>query len=159
MLRTRPLFGLTQLLALGFLLASCGSGAAITNFPTAPLLDPNTATEAELSAVPGLSEALVSAIVSGRPYATPSDLHAVVSVSTSEAEQHTIYGLLFVQVGLNSGAEEDYKLVPSTMSPRKLAHEFEEYRPYKSMDQFKREMAKYVSDAKVAYLSRYVTLQ
>ena len=44
------------------------------------------------------------------------------------------------------------------MSPGKLAHEFEEYRPYESMDQFSREMSKYVSDGEVAYLTRFVTL-
>ena len=58
----------------------------------------------------------------------------------------------------NSGAEDDFKLIPSTMSPGKLAHEFEEYRPYDSISQFRREMAKYVSEDEVTYLTRYVTL-
>ncbi len=127
-------------------------------FSTTPLIDPNTAAKAELSAVPGLSETAVAAILAGRPFATPTALHAVIGEGLSEDAQRSIYGAMFVPVGLNTGAEEDFKLIPSTMSPRKLAHEFEEYRPYESIDQFRREMAKYVSDAEVDYLTRYVTL-
>jgi hypothetical protein len=129
-----------------------------SSFASAPLIDPNTAAEAELSTVAGLSIAGVAAIIAGRPFATPSALHAVVAEGLSEQDQHSIYSAMFIRVGLNSGAEADFKLIPSTMSPRKLAHEFEEYRPYESIDQFRREMAKYVSDEEVVHLTRYVTL-
>jgi hypothetical protein len=128
------------------------------NFPTAPLVNPNTATQEELSAVTGLTEASVATIIAQRPFATPTELHAAIGSGLSADAQQSIYGALFIKVGLNTGAEDDYKLIPSTMSPRKLAHEFEEYRPYESLDQFRREMAKYVSDEEVAYLTRYVTL-
>lgn len=148
------------LLALVMLSFGCDRKIETTlpNFPSTPLIDPNTATEAELKSVPGLSSANVSAIIANRPYVTPSALHAVISDGLSEGDQHSIYQAMFIQVGLNGGAEADFKLIPSSMSARKLAHEFEEYRPYESMDQFRREMAKYVSDEEVAYLTRYVTL-
>ena len=35
--------------------------------------------------------------------------------------------------------------------------EFKEYRPYKAMQQFRREIGKYVDDKEVARLERYVT--
>ena len=127
-------------------------------FPVAALIDPNSASEEVLAAVPGMSEAAVAAVVAGRPFATPGELDAAIGDSLDDAGRKMVYGLVFVKVGLNSGAEADYKLIPSTMSPRKLAHEFEEYRPYESMEQFSREMSKYVSDEEVAYLERYVTL-
>lgn len=151
---------LMAFLTLSSLLVGCGSEAQSPSptFTTAPLVDPNTASEAELGAVPGLADAAVAAIMAGRPFATPSALHTIIGDGLSEDDGQSIYGVLFIKVGLNSGAEDDYKLIPSTMSPRKLAHEFEEYRPYESMDQFRREMAKYVSEEEVAYLSRYVTL-
>lgn len=151
---------LIAFLTLSSLLAGCGSEAEPPSltFPTVPLIDPNTASEAELSAVPGLSDAAVAAIVAGRPFSSPSALHAVIGDGLSEDDQWAIYNALFIKVGLNTGAEDDYKLIPSTLSPGKLAHEFEEYRPYESMDQFQREMAKYVSEEEVAYLTRYVTL-
>jgi hypothetical protein len=65
---------------------------------------------------------------------------------------------MFVKVDLNSGSNADYRLIPTTMSPGRLAHEFEEYRPYTSIEQFNREMSKYVSAEEVAFLSRYVTI-
>ena len=41
---------------------------------------------------------------------------------------------------------------------KKMAHEFEEYRPYKDMEQFRREIGKYVDEDEVARLESYVTL-
>ncbi len=161
--RTIYVLGLTALAAL---FSGCGQSAtentaaeaAAVDLPTIPLIDPNTATDAMLNQIPGLTPAAVEAVVGNRPFATPSELHAALSAHLSEEVQSEIYRAMFVKVGLNSGAEEDFKLIPSSMSPGKLAHEFEEYRPYESIDQFRREMSKYVSDAEVAYLARYVTL-
>jgi hypothetical protein len=42
--------------------------------------------------------------------------------------------------------------------PRTL-REFKEYRPYKSIEQFRREMGKYWSEKEVARLERYVTIK
>jgi hypothetical protein len=41
----------------------------------------------------------------------------------------------------------------------RMAHEFEEYRPYKNIEQFRKEIGKYVDQAEVARFERYVTLQ
>ena len=41
------------------------------------------------------------------------------------------------------------------MSDR-MVHEFEEYRPYTSMEQFRREIGKYVDEDEVARLEQYV---
>ena len=150
------------------LLAACGDKPASVDeaqseveapaFATAALIDPNAASEEILMAVPGLSEAAVAAILDARPFATPSAMDAAIGDALDDESRKMAYALVFVKVGLNSGAEADYKLIPSTMSPGKLAHEFEEYRPYESMEQFSREMSKYVSDEEVAYLERFVTL-
>ncbi len=127
-------------------------------YTSAPLIDPNTASAEQLSDVPGLNEVSIAKILSSRPLATPTALHTLIGDDLTAATQRSVYGAMFIRVGLNSGAEADYKLIPSSMSPGKLAHEFEEYRPYESIEQFQREMAKYVSDEEVAHLTRYVTL-
>ena len=127
-------------------------------FPTDPLIDPNTATEAELGAIPGMSAEAVAAVVNGRPFTTPTAMNTAIGASLSEEARAGVYELMFVPVGLNTGAEADYKLIPSSLSPGHLAHEFEEYRPYESIQQFQDEMSKYVNDAEVAYLTRFVTL-
>jgi len=38
----------------------------------------------------------------------------------------------------------------------RMVHEFEEYRPYQSIQQFRKEMAKYVSPAVIADYEKYV---
>lgn len=125
-------------------------------FTTAQLIDPNTATAEQLAMIPGLSPEGAEAVLSGRPFASATELHAAISDGMSEENLRSVYSAMFVKVNLNSSANEDFRLVPSTLSPRKLAHEFEEYRPYSSIEDFQREMSKYVSDAEVAFLERYV---
>lgn len=127
-------------------------------FPTADLIDPNAATEEVLAAVPGMTEAAAAAIVAGRPFATPTEMDAAIGDALNADGRKAVYAQVFIKVGLNSGAEDDYKLIPSTLRPGHLAHEFEEYRPFESMEQFSREMSKYVSDEEVVYLTRFVTL-
>ena len=41
----------------------------------------------------------------------------------------------------------------------RMQHEFEEYRPYRNIEQFRREIGKYVDQAEVARLERYVTIR
>lgn len=52
------------------------SGKAADTIPTtkAPLIDINSATEAELKAVPGIGDAFAAKIVAGRPYANKAQL-------------------------------------------------------------------------------------
>lgn len=133
--------------------------SANTEFTTAALLDPNTATLEQLSSVKGLSAEKAQAIIENRPLATPSELHAAIGGADMSAEElFTIYSAVFVKVSLNKGANEDFQLVPTTLSARKLAHEFEEYRPYEKMDDFSREMKKYVSPKEVVFLERFVLI-
>ena len=41
----------------------------------------------------------------------------------------------------------------------RMLREFKEYRPYKAIEQFRREIGKYVDAKEVARLERYVTIQ
>jgi DNA uptake protein ComE-like DNA-binding protein len=55
---------------------------------------------------------------------------------------------------LNTTAEGDFKMIPGVGD--KMAHEFEEYRPYTSIAQFRREIGKYVDDSEVKRYESYV---
>src|SRR2546425_7174717 len=46
------------------------------------------------------------------------------------------------KLDLNSASDNDFLTIPG-MTPR-MVHEFMEYRPYKSITQFRKEMSKYV---------------
>ena len=120
-------------------------------------LNPNTATEAQLRAAPNVSPELAAAIVKGRPYATPTALGKVVAGKIPAAQLPAFYAAVFVPINLNTGKVEDMLLIPG-MSQR-MTHEFEDYRPYKDMEQFRREIGKYVDATEVARLASYVTLR
>lgn len=138
--------------------ATAMTKSANTAFNTAPLINPNTATKEQLAAIPGMTEARVQSVLAGRPFATPTALHAAIGKGMSDAERFTIYSAMFVKVNLNTAKSADFELVPSTMPPARLVREFEEYRPYKAMSDFSREMKKYVSEKEVAFLERFVTI-
>ena len=129
-----------------------------TEFNMDPLLDPNTATQEQLSAIAGLSADQVQAILDGRPFATASELHAAIGENMSKAEMFDVYSTVFVKVNLNSGDSEDFKLVPTTLAPDHIAREFVEYRPYGDLGDFSPEMRKYVSEKEVAFLERFVII-
>ena len=118
------------------------------------IVDANIASEKELAAVPHLNPALVKAIVDARPFPTISELDAVLSKSLKREQITELYGRLFVHLNLNTATREQILLIPNT-GPR-MAHEFEEYRPYKSLAQFHREIHKYVDDTELARLEQYV---
>lgn len=131
-----------------------------TDFNMDPLLDPNTATQEQLSAVPGLSTAQVQAILDGRPFATPTELHAAIADGASYEDMFDTYSAVFVKVNINHGETEDYMMIPTTLTPEHIAREVEEYRPYEDLQaDFSREMMKYVSEKEVAFLERFVTIE
>lgn len=62
---------------------------------------------------------------------------AAAHAQVGKNEQKTkLYTQMFVPINLNSASRPDIMLVPG-MS-KKIAHEFEEYRPYKALQQFRR---------------------
>jgi DNA uptake protein ComE-like DNA-binding protein len=118
------------------------------------LANPNLIDAADLTALPHVDQALADAIVAGRPYLDAQQLDDVVSAQLDESQRAELYGRLFRRLNLNSAPESEILLIPGMNG--KMAHEFEEYRPYSSMDQFRREIGKYVSEEEVARLAQYV---
>ncbi|HUF23241.1 MAG TPA: hypothetical protein VMN81_03855 [Vicinamibacterales bacterium] len=119
------------------------------------VLEANTATEAELGALPHMNAARAKALVAARPFAAATALDAFLRAQgLADAQRKELYARLFVQINLNSAAKEEIMLIPG-MGARML-HEFEEYRPYKSLAVFQKEIAKYVNAAELARLEQYV---
>jgi DNA uptake protein ComE-like DNA-binding protein len=120
----------------------------------AGLLNANLATADELGALPGLDAALVDAIVAARPLADIAELDALLGEGWSAEQRSDLYRKLWVPLDLNSAARESILLIPGVGA--RMAHEFEEYRPYAALAVFRREIGKYVDDAEVARLEQYV---
>ena len=148
--RTWALAGLLVWLA-------AGPAAADEHGETAAVLNPNVAGEGDMAALPGVSPELAAQIIAQRPFSGMAAFDELVRATVDEAGRTQIYQRLFVPIDLNTASREEMLLVPGV--GEKLAHEFEEYRPYRAMAQFRREIGKYVSDEEVARLERYVTLE
>lgn len=118
------------------------------------LLNPNLASVEELAGVPHVDGARAEAIVAGRPYLDMTSLHAVAGAGLSEEQLDELYAALWLPIDLNSASEAEIGLIPG-VGPR-MTKEFEEYRPYIALEQFRRAMSKYVDDAEVARLDQYV---
>lgn len=118
------------------------------------VLNPNLASKEELMALKGVNEALAQQIIDGRPFLGMRDFYVLVASTIGESEMESFLATCFVPLNLNTATEEEFKMVPGVGD--KMAHEFEEYRPYKKVAQFRREMGKYVDEAEIARYENYV---
>jgi DNA uptake protein ComE-like DNA-binding protein len=64
-------------------------------------------------------------------------------------------GVANAKLNLNTASEDDFRAGIPGMGDR-MVHEFEEYRPYRSIQQFRREIGKYVKPEQVAEYEKYV---
>jgi DNA uptake protein ComE-like DNA-binding protein len=120
------------------------------------LVNPDLASEKELLALPHMNVAIVKSILAQRPFLNMADLHALLSKTLSKEQLAELYGKMFVQINLNTAANEEILLIPGVGS--RMLREFKEYRPYSNIEQFRKEIGKYVDKKEVARLERYVTL-
>jgi DNA uptake protein ComE-like DNA-binding protein len=141
-----------------YLAAFAAMALAATAEAQAPArLNANTASAAELDAVPELTDAQLKTITSKRPFAGTAAYDAAVGVGLSAEQKAALYAKVFVPIDLNKATREEIMLIPGMT--RRMAHEFEEYRPYTSLGQFDKEIGKYVDAAEVARLRSYAELK
>ncbi|HYS68977.1 MAG TPA: hypothetical protein VEM14_01970 [Gemmatimonadaceae bacterium] len=83
------------------------------------------------------------------PPPSSSTTPATTSSTASSAPIH--------RININTATDAEILSIPG-MGPRML-REFKEYRPYTSIEQFRREIGKYVDKAEVARLEQYITIK
>lgn len=120
------------------------------------VLDASTVTADQLAGMTVVTPELAEAIIAGQPYENVSAFNEVLMATLTEEEAATVRETLFVPVNLNTASEADIKLIPGMTE--KMEYEFLEYRPYENMDEFNREIGKYVDEEEVARFRQYVTL-
>ena len=141
--------------AAAFLLICFGAaGASAQAGRRGDVLDANTASEKQLLSVQGLTPALVKHILGGRPFMTVTDFDTLLGPSLSRDQRTEVYRRVFVQINLNTASDAEILLIPSIGN--RMLNEFKEYRPYKALAQFRREIGKYVDDKELARLEQYV---
>jgi DNA uptake protein ComE-like DNA-binding protein len=119
------------------------------------IVDINTASEKDLSALPHLTPATVKGLVEKRPFASIVDVNSYLTgQSLTPAQLTELYRKAFIHVDLNTGTREEIVLIPGAGA--RMAREFAEYRPWKSWAQFDKEIGKYVGQAETDRLKQYV---
>ena len=116
--------------------------------------NPNIAKTKALEALPGLNAELVKKIEAARPLSSNMQLNGVLGDALTGEQKEILQIQLFLPINLNTASRDEIMLVPGISE--KMAHEFEEYRPYNSLDQFRQEIGKYVDETEVARLEQYV---
>jgi len=118
------------------------------------LVNPDLANEKELLSLPHMNATLVKDIMERRPFLKMSDLNSLLAPSLRKEQLAELYGKMFVQINLNTATQEEILLIPGV--GKRMLHEFEEYRPYKTLAQFRKEIGKYVDQKELARLEQYV---
>ncbi|MCA1558704.1 MAG: helix-hairpin-helix domain-containing protein [Acidobacteria bacterium] len=117
-------------------------------------IDPNVAGEKELAALPHMNATLAQSLIKRRPFLSMTDFNAFLSQSLKGPQLTELYGRLFVPLNLNTATREEILMIPNVGD--RMVREFFEYRPFKSLAQWHREIDKYVDDAELARLEQYV---
>jgi DNA uptake protein ComE-like DNA-binding protein len=118
------------------------------------LVNPDLASEKELLTLPHMNATLVKEIMARRPFLRMTELHGFLSGKLKNEQLAELYARMFVQINLNNASDEEILLIPG-MGNRML-REFKEYRPYRTLAQFRKEIGKYVNEKEVARLEQYV---
>jgi DNA uptake protein ComE-like DNA-binding protein len=118
------------------------------------VVDVNTANEQALTALPHMTPPVVKALVAARPFSSPVELNKfLLGQKLTQEQANAFYGKAFVHVNLNTATAEEIMLIPG--AGKRMAHEFEEYRPWRNWAQFQKEIGKYVNQDEVARLGQY----
>jgi DNA uptake protein ComE-like DNA-binding protein len=118
------------------------------------VMDANTAPEKDLLTMPGMTPAIVKGLIDARPFASITALNTfLLGQKLTPAQAMAFYEKAFVHINLNTATPEEILLVPG--AGKRMVHEFEEYRPWKTYAQFSREIGKYVGADGAATLAQY----
>lgn len=149
-MRSRSLRAVSALVAL----VLTGTAVHAQSGKSLGVQDVNVAAEKDIATMPHMTPALAKELVGKRPFLTMTALDEFLATKLTKEQRAALYPKLFLQINLNSASREEILLVPQ-MGPRFL-REFLEYRPYKSLPQWRREMGKYVKEDEVARMEQYV---
>jgi DNA uptake protein ComE-like DNA-binding protein len=122
-------------------------------------VDLNRGTDAELMLIPGIDAAKLKAIKAGRPWASFEQFQTAMGKVTTPADAARIEQYLFIPIELNTWTDPIMDSFASiNVGTPRWKREFAEYRPWTSMEQFDREISKYLRSRpqELKRLARYV---
>jgi DNA uptake protein ComE-like DNA-binding protein len=116
----------------------------------------NTATPEEILLVPGAGKRMVHEFAEYRPWKTWAQFDKEIGKYVGADKTAQLAQYCFIPVKLNTATDADILTIPNA-GPR-MVREFKEYRPWKSKEQFMKEIGKYVGAKETERLWRYVVI-
>jgi DNA uptake protein ComE-like DNA-binding protein len=117
----------------------------------------NTATRDEILLVPGAGNRMVREFAEYRPWKSWAQFDKEIGKYVGAGATAKLAQYCFIPVNLNTATDEEILSIPGA-GPR-MVREFKEYRPWKSLAQFDKEIGKYVGAKETERLKRYVVIE
>jgi DNA uptake protein ComE-like DNA-binding protein len=117
----------------------------------------NAASADEIMLVPGAGRRMAREFAEYRPWKTWAQFDKEIGKYVDAKEVERLKQYTFIPLNLNTASEADFMTIPGV--GKRMAHEFDEYRPWKTQAQFEKEIGKYVTAKEVGRLWRYVVIQ
>jgi DNA uptake protein ComE-like DNA-binding protein len=116
----------------------------------------NTATSAEILLVPGAGQKMAREFAEYRPWKSFAQFDREISKYVGQEATDRLKQFVFIPVKLNTASDAEILSIPG--AGQRMVREFKEYRPWKTKEQFEREIGKYVDAKEVARLWRYLVI-
>jgi DNA uptake protein ComE-like DNA-binding protein len=117
----------------------------------------NTGTRDEFVLIPGAGARMAREFAEYRPWKTWPQFDKEIGKYVGQQETDRFKQYMFIPIDLNTASDDDLLTIPGA-GPR-MVREFKEYRPWKSREQFDKEIGKYVGPKETARFWRYVVIQ
>jgi DNA uptake protein ComE-like DNA-binding protein len=157
LLEKRPFGSVVELNA--FLTSQSLTPAQVTEFYGKAFVhvNLNTGTPEEILLIPGAGKRMVREFAEYRPWKTWAQFDKEIGKYVGQPETDRLKQYVFIPVNLNTATDEDILSIPGAGA--RMVREFKEYRPWKTKEQFDKEISKYVGAKETARLWRYVVIQ
>jgi DNA uptake protein ComE-like DNA-binding protein len=116
----------------------------------------NTATPEEILLVPGAGKRMVHEFAEYRPWKSYAQFDKEIGKYVGAERTAQLAQYTFIPIRLNNGTDADILTIPNA-GPR-MVREFKEYRPWKTKEQFIKEIGKYVGAKDAERMWRYVVI-
>jgi DNA uptake protein ComE-like DNA-binding protein len=117
----------------------------------------NTGTREEFMLIPGAGTRMAREFAEYRPWKSWAQFDKEIGKYVGQQETDRLKQYVFIPINLNTASDEDLLTIPGA-GPR-MVREFKEYRPWKTREQFDKEIGKYVGPKETARFWRYVVIQ
>ena len=116
----------------------------------------NTAAREEIMLIPGMGNRMVREFLEYRPYTALTQFRKEIGKYVDDKEVARLEQYVFVPINLNTASDETLSSIPGVSS--QVIGALKDSRPYKDMEQFRREIAKSMSAKEAARLERYFVI-